>query len=77
MDVLTSARTYFSSPSVSKFFIDKEGGFEVVVPTDTREWRTQAKLATRPKTTWKGGVEFGLYKSRSHVVEVRGGKAMI
>eukprot|EP00520_Triparma_pacifica_P015532 CAMPEP_0118631750 /NCGR_PEP_ID=MMETSP0785-20121206/72_1 /TAXON_ID=91992 /ORGANISM="Bolidomonas pacifica, Strain CCMP 1866" /LENGTH=350 /DNA_ID=CAMNT_0006522463 /DNA_START=233 /DNA_END=1288 /DNA_ORIENTATION=+ len=70
VDVLTSARTYFSSPSVSKFFENQEGGgFEVVVPTDTREWRTQAKLATRPKTMWKGGVEFGLYKSRSHIVE--------
>ncbi|GMH54120.1 hypothetical protein TrRE_jg11202 [Triparma retinervis] len=38
-------------------------------PEDLEGWRTQAKLATSPINQWTGGVEFGLYKTRSHIVE--------
>ena len=70
--MLDSACSFFSSPSILQHFTDPiSHPFRVVQPTDSIGWRTQAKLATSPANPYMGGVKFGLYKARSHIVEVR------
>ena len=67
--VLSSSSLFWSTPSIAKHL--KPGvDWEIVEPERSKGWRTQAKLATKQINLWKGGVEFGLYKTRTHIVEV-------
>jgi hypothetical protein len=83
IDIIQSARRYFSSTSVRKNRLDVErrgddwvveddddGFYNVVVPSDVTKWRTQAKLAVASKSSsWsKDGCIFGLYQRASHDV---------
>jgi tRNA/tmRNA/rRNA uracil-C5-methylase (TrmA/RlmC/RlmD family) len=83
VDVIKSAKRYFSSTAIRKRRLDvqrsgddwvveaeDDGFYDVVVPTDISEWRTQAKLVVAPKSSsWaRDGCVFGLYKKGSHVI---------
>lgn len=83
IDVIQSARLYFSSTSVRRKRIDvirngkdwatedhDDGFYQVVVPSAVRGWRTQAKLVASPKSSsWaKDGCQFGLYERGTHKV---------
>lgn len=83
-DIVRSAARFFSSTSIRKNRLDVErsgedwvveaeedGFYEVVVPTETSEWRTQAKLVAASKSggQWtKEGCIFGLYQRGTHNV---------
>jgi 23S rRNA (uracil1939-C5)-methyltransferase len=85
-DIVRSAARFFSSTAIRKNRIDVErsgeewvvededdGFYELVVPTETTEWRTQAKLVAAPKSgsggQWaKDGCMFGLYQRGTHKV---------
>jgi len=83
-EILRSAARFFSSTAIRKNRIDVErsgdewvveeeddGFYEVVVPSETSDWRTQAKLVAAPKSgdQWaKDGCFFGLYQRGSHQV---------
>jgi tRNA/tmRNA/rRNA uracil-C5-methylase (TrmA/RlmC/RlmD family) len=47
-----------------------DGWFQVVIPSDVKGWRTQAKLAVAPvSSAWASdGVKLGLYQRQSHNV---------
>jgi 23S rRNA (uracil1939-C5)-methyltransferase len=84
VDIVRSAARFFSSTSIRKNRLDVErsgedwvveaeedGFYEVVVPTETSEWRTQAKLVAASKSggQWtKEGCIFGLYQRGTHKV---------
>ena len=84
VDIIRSAARFFSSTAIRKNRLDVErsgenwvveeeedGFYEVVVPTDTSQWRTQAKLVAASKSggQWdKDGCIFGLYKRGTHQV---------
>jgi 23S rRNA (uracil1939-C5)-methyltransferase len=83
VDVIQSAKLYFSSTAVRKKRHDvltqgldwavedqDDGFYQVVVPSAVRGWRTQAKLAVAPKSSsWaRDGCEFGLYQRGTHDV---------
>lgn len=82
-EIVKSAKRYFSSPFVRKNRLDanqgamydsqesmKDDGFyRVVVPSPLTQWRTQAKLAVAPKSSWgRDGCVFGLYERGTHDV---------
>jgi len=82
-EIVRSAKRYFSSPFVRKNRLDpnqgtmydsqesmKDDGFyRVVVPSPLTQWRTQAKLAVAPKSSWgRDGCVFGLYERGTHDV---------
>ena len=75
VDVVESARLYFSSSSVRKHIIGDrsrrgDSFFRVVIPSEIRGWRSQAKLAVSPSSTWNrsAGCKIGLYRRGSHEV---------
>ncbi|KAL7488057.1 hypothetical protein ACHAW6_013647 [Cyclotella cf. meneghiniana] len=83
IDVIESAKLYFSSQSVQKHVIphnrnDRESYFheqqdefyKVIIPSSITSWRTQAKLAVAPTSTWSrsSGATIGLYARHSHDV---------
>lgn len=83
VDVIESAKRYFSSTAVRKNRLDvqesgddwvveedDDGFYTVVVPSGITEWRTQAKLVVADKSSsWANdGCVFGLYKRGSHQV---------
>lgn len=70
VDVVESARLFFSSPSIQRHTLDNsDSDFKVIVPSEITHWRTQAKLAVAPKSTWgRDGCVFGLYRRGSHEV---------
>lgn len=83
VDIIQSAKRYFSSTAVRKNRMDvyesgedwvveeeDDGFYEVVVPTKITGWRTQAKLVvTERSSSWANdGCMFGLYKRGSHEV---------
>jgi len=84
VDIVRSAARFFSSTAIRKNRLDVErsgedwvveeeddGFYEVVVPSETTKWRTQAKLVAAPKSgnQWANeGCKFGLYKRGSHTV---------
>lgn len=85
VEIVRSAKRFFSSTAIRKNRIDVErsgedwvvededdGFYEVVVPSETTEWRTQAKLVAAPKSggQWaKDGCKFGLYERGTHQVK--------
>ena len=83
VDVIQSAKRYFSSTAVRKNRMDvqqsgedwvveaeDDGFYQVVVPSKITEWRTQAKLVVTSKSSsWlNDGCLFGLYKRGTHEV---------
>eukprot|EP00526_Cylindrotheca_closterium_P006222 CAMPEP_0113628418 /NCGR_PEP_ID=MMETSP0017_2-20120614/14724_1 /TAXON_ID=2856 /ORGANISM="Cylindrotheca closterium" /LENGTH=585 /DNA_ID=CAMNT_0000538721 /DNA_START=15 /DNA_END=1772 /DNA_ORIENTATION=- /assembly_acc=CAM_ASM_000147 len=83
VDVIQSAKRYFSSTAVRKNRMDvyengedwvveddDDGFYEVVVPTGITGWRTHAKLVvTERSSSWANdGCIFGLYKRGTHDV---------
>lgn len=77
IDVVESARLYFSSPSVQKHVIgggdysySNDGFYRVEVPSPITRWRTQAKLAVSAASNWSraAGCDIGLYARGSHDV---------
>lgn len=86
VEVIRSAKRFFSSAAVRRGRIDAErsgedwvveeeddGFYEVVAPSETTGWRTQAKLAAAPASGGRNrdGCKFGLYKRGTHqVVEI-------
>eukprot|EP00978_Attheya_sp_CCMP212_P047175 scaffold421246_cov45-Attheya_sp.AAC.1 len=73
VDVIESARLYFSSAPIRKHFLQNDeydqDFYQVVVPARITEWRTQAKLAVSAKSSWnRDGCIFGLYERGSHTV---------
>lgn len=70
--VVNSAKLFFSSSSIQqKALYPKEDFYQVVIPSEIHGWRTQAKLAVRPQSTWGAGCVFGLYERGSHdIVEI-------
>jgi len=84
VDIIRSAARFFSSTAVRKNRIDvirsgedwvvedeDDGFYDVVVPSETTKWRTQAKLVAAPKSgsQWSNdGCIFGLYKRGTHTV---------
>lgn len=83
VEIIESAKRYFSSTAVRRNRVDvidsredwviediDDGFYEVIVPSEIVQWRTQAKLVAAPKSSsWaKDGCRFGLYKRRSHDV---------
>jgi hypothetical protein len=86
VDIVRSATRFFSSTAIRKNRLDVErsgedwvveadddGFYQVVVPSNIQQWRTQAKLVVVPRSSsWaKDGCTFGLYQRGSHdVVEI-------
>ena len=83
VDIVQSAKSFFSSTSVRRKRLDvarsgedwvteedDDGFYRLVVPSDVTKWRTQAKLAVSPKSSsWsKDGCSFGLYERGTHNV---------
>ena len=83
VEVVQTAKRYFSSTSIRRNRLDvqesgedpviesdDDGFYEVVIPSATKQWRTQAKLvvASRSSSWAKDGCRFGLYKKGSHKV---------
>lgn len=70
--IVNSAKLFFSSSAVQQKIIEpKEDFYTVVIPSEIHGWRTQAKLAVKPKSTWGAGCVFGLYERNSHdIVEI-------
>ena len=90
IDVVESAKLYFSSSSVQKHIIQKKNSrrynknnyyyyddeeeedefYQIRIPSDITSWRTQAKLAVQPSSTWSrsAGCTIGLYQRASHDV---------
>jgi tRNA/tmRNA/rRNA uracil-C5-methylase (TrmA/RlmC/RlmD family) len=83
IDVIESAKLYFSSQSVQKhvilhnrndrktYFHEQQDEFyKVIIPSSITSWRTQAKLAVAPTSTWSrsSGATIGLYARHSHDV---------
>ncbi len=89
IEIVRSAARFFSSTAIRKNRIDvlranedwvveeeDDGFYNVVVPSPTSEWRTQAKLVATAKSggQWANdGCKFGLYKRGTHeVLEIPG-----
>ena len=87
VEIVRSAKRFFSSTAIRKNRLDviqsgedwvvedvDDGFYEVVVPSDVKGWRTQAKLVAAPTSMgqWNSeGCRFGLYQKGSHkVVEI-------
>jgi len=83
VDIVRSAARFFSSTAIRKNRLDVErsgddwvveaeddGFYNVVVPSDVTQWRTQAKLVAAPRSSsWaKDGCTFGLYQRGTHQV---------
>lgn len=70
--ILNSAQLYFQSSAVQQKAISPRSDFyQIVLPSEITQWRTQAKLAVQPKSTWGAGCIFGLYEKNSHnIVEI-------
>ena len=80
IDIVQSAKLYFSSQSVQKHILpsklneqdlyDDEDFFKVRIPSSVTGWRSQAKLAIAPTSTWSrsSGATIGLYARHSHKV---------
>jgi len=81
VDIIKSAKLFFSSTAVRKRRLDvspdklvveesDDGFYQVVIPSPVTEWRTQAKLAVAPKSSsWaKDGCAFGLFRRGTHSV---------
>ena len=81
VDIIKSAKVFFSSTAVRKRRLDvppdqsvveesDDGFYQVIVPSPVKGWRTQAKLAVAPKTSsWaKDGCSFGLFRRGTHSV---------
>ncbi len=75
--IISSARLYFSSSAVQQRILNPsnnqhpEDFYQTVIPSSVHGWRSQAKLAVQPKSTWGNGCLFGLYERKSHnVVEI-------
>ena len=69
VEVVRSATQFFSSAAIAEHRVGgAEEGFHVVVPTETRGWRTQAKLAAAPRPGGGDGCAFGLYARGTHEV---------
>lgn len=80
IDIVESSKLYFSSQSVQKHilpskardtgFYDEDEFYKVVIPSSITEWRSQAKLAVAPKSTWSraSGALIGLYARHTHDV---------
>jgi len=94
IDVIESAKLYFSSSSVQKHIIsssrnknnnnnqynnydddddyedEEEAFYQLKIPSSITQWRTQAKLAVAPSSTWSRaeGCKIGLYQRHSHEV---------
>eukprot|EP00804_Cyclotella_cryptica_P017513 CCRYP_006681-RA/>CCRYP_006681-RA protein AED:0.44 eAED:0.44 QI:0/-1/0/1/-1/1/1/0/302 len=83
IDVIESAKLYFSSQSVQKhaiphnrkdrkryFHEEEEEFYKVIIPSSITSWRSQAKLAVAPTSTWSrsSGATIGLYARHSHDV---------
>jgi len=80
IDIIQSAKLYFSSLSVQKHIIpskltqkslyDNDDFFKVRIPSSITKWRSQAKLAVAPTSTWSrsSGAKIGLYARNSHKV---------
>lgn len=80
IDIIQSAKLYFSSLSVQKHILpsklhpqslyEEEDFFKVRIPSSVTGWRSQAKLAAAPKSTWSrdSGANIGLYARASHKV---------
>jgi tRNA/tmRNA/rRNA uracil-C5-methylase (TrmA/RlmC/RlmD family) len=80
VDVIKSAKLFFSSSAVRKRCLDvppdqlgveesDDGFYNVVVPSSLKGWRTQAKLAVAPKSSsWENGCAFGLFQRGTHSV---------
>ena len=78
--IIQSAKLYFSSLSVQKHILpsklhpqslyEEEDFFKVRIPSSVTGWRSQAKLAAAPKSTWSrdSGANIGLYARASHKV---------
>ena len=68
--IIQSASLYFNSASVQKSALFPSSDFyKTVIPSELTQWRTQAKLAVAPKSTWgRDGCIFGLYQRKSHSV---------
>lgn len=73
--VVSSAKLYFSSSALQKYRwisgdnIKTQESFKVIVPSSVTHWRTQAKLAVAPKSSWgRDGCIFGLYERGTHRV---------
>jgi len=77
VETAKSAQLYFSSSAVKKHrtlgVLDDDDQsddfFKIVVPSPLSHWRTQAKLAVSPKSSWgRDGCTFGLYERGTHNV---------
>jgi tRNA/tmRNA/rRNA uracil-C5-methylase (TrmA/RlmC/RlmD family) len=80
IDIIQSAKLYFSSLSVQKHILpsklnrqslfEEEDFFKVIIPSSLTGWRSQAKLAVAPTSTWSraSGATIGLYARSSHKV---------
>ena len=78
IDVIDSAKLYFSSSSVQKHILNKNNNnygyddefYQVKVPSPIQQWRTQAKLAVQSSSTWSraDGCNIGLYARNTHKV---------
>ncbi len=80
VDIVKSAKLYFSSSSIRNYHTstsknhqkgdDNDDDFyKVVIPSPLTQWRTQAKLAVAPKSSWgRDGCIFGLFERGSHKV---------
>jgi len=68
--IVNSAKLYFSSSALQKYRSkNTDESFKVIVPSSLTHWRTQAKLAVAPKSSWgRDGCIFGLYERGSHRV---------
>jgi tRNA/tmRNA/rRNA uracil-C5-methylase (TrmA/RlmC/RlmD family) len=69
----TQRRNYkndYSSGGGGYYDEEEEEFYKVVVPSSTTQWRTQAKLAVAPSSTWSRaqGCKLGLYERYSHNV---------
>ncbi|KAL7539032.1 hypothetical protein ACHAXR_008983 [Thalassiosira sp. AJA248-18] len=79
IDVVESAKLYFSSQSVQKHISSSsqynnnydvdDDFYQIKIPSPITQWRTQAKLAVSPASTrWAAGCTIGLYQRHSHNV---------
>jgi hypothetical protein len=71
---IQSAKAFFSSPWIRQTMTRRppsdDDFFQVMLQSPLTAWRTQAKLVASPKSSaWaKDGIQFGLYRARSHQV---------
>jgi len=84
IDIIESAKLFFNSPSVQKHILrdnrrynnyydddeDDDSFYQIKIPSPITQWRTQAKLAVAPASSWSraAGCKIGLYQRYSHDV---------